>query len=82
MAEQFAKELIEPFRPQEFHDEYQARVLELIKSKSSGHAAPKHPKAKRLAPVIDLMTALKKSLAEKGRNTARDSKLRKSRKTA
>lgn len=83
MAEQFAKELIEPFRPEQFHDEYQARVLELIKSKSSGHAAPKHEKGKRLAPVIDLMSALKKSLAEKStRNASKASKFRRPRKTA
>jgi len=74
---------VEPFRPEQFHDEYQARVLELIKSKSSGDAAPKHEKAKRLAPVIDLMSALKKSLAEKGsRNASKASKLRRPRKTA
>jgi len=26
LAEQFAKDLIEPFRPEQYHDEYQERV--------------------------------------------------------
>jgi DNA end-binding protein Ku len=65
LSDQFARELIEPFRPDKFHDEYQARVRKLIESKSKGIAAPKPEKEKRLAPVIDLMSALKKSLADK-----------------
>jgi DNA end-binding protein Ku len=63
LGEQFAKTLVKPFRPQEFHDHYQERVKELIESKAKGVAAPKQQQAKRLAPVIDLMSALKKSLA-------------------
>jgi DNA end-binding protein Ku len=65
LSEQFAKALIEPFRPDKFHDEYQARVRKLIDGKSKGRATPKPEKAKRLAPVVDLMSALKKSLADK-----------------
>jgi DNA end-binding protein Ku len=67
LAEQFAKALVQPFRPERFHNEYQARVRQLIESKSKGHAGPKPEKGKKLAPVIDLMGALKKSLAAKGR---------------
>jgi DNA end-binding protein Ku len=63
LGEQFAKTLVKPFGPQEFHDEYQERVKELIESKAKGRAVPKQEQAKRLAPVIDLMSALKKSLA-------------------
>jgi len=63
LGEQLAKTLVKPFHPQEFRDEYQARVKQLIQSKSKGHAAPKQEQPKRLAPVIDLMSALKKSLA-------------------
>jgi DNA end-binding protein Ku len=65
LAEQFAESLIKPFRPAEFHDEYRERVMKLIESKSKGHAAPKLQKPQRLAPVVDLMSALKKSLASK-----------------
>ncbi len=67
LAEQFAKTLMQPFRPERFHNEYQDRVRKLIGSKSKGHAAPQPEKGRKLAPVIDLMDALKKSLAGKGK---------------
>jgi non-homologous end joining protein Ku len=41
-------------------------VKQLIESKNEGRAGPKPEKVQRLAPVVDLMSALKKSLAEKG----------------
>jgi DNA end-binding protein Ku len=65
LAEQFAKELVAPFRPEQFHDEYQAQVKKLIESKEKGTAAPRSVKAPRLAAVVDLMTALKQSIANK-----------------
>ena len=88
LAEQFAKSLIKPFHPEQFHDEYQARVRELIESKNKGKAIPKPEKGKKLAPVIDLMTALKASLANKraggaeAAKHARPSRGAKARKTA
>jgi DNA end-binding protein Ku len=69
LAEQFAKGLIAPFRPEKYHDEYQERVKKLIESKEKGTAAPQPEKTPRLAPVVDLMTALKQSIANKGRQT-------------
>jgi DNA end-binding protein Ku len=65
LAEQFAKSLIKPFQPEAFHDDYQQSVRELIESKSKGKAVLKTQKGKKLAPVIDLMTALKSSLAHR-----------------
>jgi DNA end-binding protein Ku len=81
LSEQFAKALVKPFRPEQFHDEYQARVQQLIESKVKGRGVPKPEKEKQLAPVIDLMSALKKSIERSGK-TARTSKPRKLRKTA
>jgi len=85
LAEQFAKGLVAPFRPDKFHDEYQERVKKLIESKEKGTAAPKPEKTARLAPVVDLMTALKQSIANKGGHaknrlaeSARHSRARKS----
>jgi DNA end-binding protein Ku len=85
LAEQFAKALVAPFRSEKYHDEYQERVKKLIESKEKGTAAPKPEKAARLAPVVDLMTALKQSIANKGGQTknriaeyARHSRTRKS----
>jgi DNA end-binding protein Ku len=85
LAEQFAKGLVAPFRPEKYHDEYQERVKKLIESKEKGTAAPKLEKTTRLAPVVDLMTALKQSIANKGGHaknriaeSARHSRARKS----
>jgi DNA end-binding protein Ku len=77
LAEQFAKVLVKPFRPEQLHDEYTERVEQLIESKSKGKPGPKPEKATRLAPVIDLMSALKKSLAETGKRPAKPKRLRK-----
>jgi DNA end-binding protein Ku len=84
LAEQFTKGLIAPFRPEKFHDEYQERVKQLIESKEKGTAAPKPERTARLASVVDLMTALKQSIANKGvraknpAESARPSRARKS----
>jgi DNA end-binding protein Ku len=77
LASQFAKALIKPFRPEQFRDGYQVRVQQLVDSKEKGEAPPKQEKTKRLASVVDLMAALKKSI--EGNTTQRTpKKLRKS----
>ena len=65
LGQQFAKGLLKPFHPDQFHDAYQERVRKLIENKSKGRALPAEQPARKLAPVVDLMSALKKSLAEK-----------------
>lgn len=82
LAEQFAEGLVKPFRPDQFRDEYSERVEQLIESKNKGKPAPKPEKAQRLAPVVDLMSALKKSLAAGDRKSDGASKPKKLRKTA
>jgi DNA end-binding protein Ku len=78
LGEQFAKTLVKPFRPEEFRDDYQDRVKQLIESKAKGRAAPSEEKPKKLAPVIDLMAALKKSLENvPGSSAGKSKKLRK-----
>jgi DNA end-binding protein Ku len=62
LAERLVENLAAPFEPAKFHDEYQTKVLELIESKRAGkevRAARPH----KLAPVVDLMEALQRSLA-------------------
>jgi len=61
LAEQLVASLASPFEPAKYHDEYQKRVLELIEAKGEGMQVTATPQRK-LAPVIDLMTALQKSL--------------------
>jgi DNA end-binding protein Ku len=71
----FAQALIKPFRPEQFHDEYQARVQQLVDSEEEGRAPPRHERTRQLAPVVDLMAALKKSIA--ARPARKNSKLKK-----
>jgi DNA end-binding protein Ku len=61
LAQQLVESLVTAFEPDKYHDQYQARLKELIEHKRAGEevAATEAP---RLAPVIDLMEALQKSL--------------------
>jgi DNA end-binding protein Ku len=63
LAEQFMKQLTGEFQPENFKDEYEERVMKLIESKGAGVTQPAGAMPrKRLAPVINLMDALKKSI--------------------
>jgi len=64
LAEQLISSLAAPFEPQKYRDEYQTNVRTLIDAKLKGKEVTEAPQP-HLAPVIDLMEALKKSLAEK-----------------
>jgi DNA end-binding protein Ku len=64
LAEQLIKSLAAPFQPERYEDEYQKRLLELVEAKAEGKTLKSEHKPRK-APVIDLMQALKKSLAEK-----------------
>ena len=63
LAEQFMQQLTAGFNPEQYQDTYRDKVMELIESKRQGAALPEQQTHRRLAPVIDLMDALKKSLA-------------------
>ena len=66
LAEQFMGALRAPFHPDAFHDAYQDRVEHLIEQKAQGEGGPEPPKKlKPMAPVINLMDALRASLAQK-----------------
>ena len=65
LAEQFIRQLTAAFAPEQYKDEYQERVLALVETKRAGQVVAGQPPKPKLAPVIDLMEALKKSLAEK-----------------
>lgn len=65
LAEQFMKQLTQKFDPSQFKDEYRSRVEKLVESKEAGLPRPKEGgQQRKLAPVINLMDALKKSIAE------------------
>ncbi len=63
LAEKLVEGLATDFDPSKYHDEYQGRLMQMIDAKREGQmvetAAPR-----KLAPVIDLMQALQKSLGE------------------
>jgi len=61
MAEKLLKGLEGSFRPSQFHDEYQERVQKLVDAKKKGRTLQVAPQ-KKLAPVVDLMDALQRSL--------------------
>jgi DNA end-binding protein Ku len=72
LATQLIESLAARFEPDKYKDQYQESMKALISAKQQGQeeiAAVAHPK---LAPVIDLMEALKKSIAEKQKPVERE----------
>jgi DNA end-binding protein Ku len=65
LTEQLIESLTEPFKPKQYHNEFQERLRKLIEAKQHGKRIEIGEPPKR-APVIDMMTALKKSLAASG----------------
>ncbi len=62
LAEQLVQSLDADFNPRQYRDEFQERLNQLIEAKMKGRSIAAEPEAPR-APVIDIMEALKKSLA-------------------
>jgi len=63
LAQQLIASLAAPFDPQKYRDTYQDNVRALIDAKLKGQEVTEVAQP-HLAPVVDLMEALKKSLAE------------------
>ncbi len=63
MAKKLIDTLESPFRPEEYHDTYRENVEKLVEAKQKGRtiAAVKQPKP---APVVDILTALQRSLEQ------------------
>jgi DNA end-binding protein Ku len=64
MAKMLISSLEENFEPQKYHDSYRDNLKKMIDDKIEGRNVVETP-AEHFAPVIDIMEALKKSLAEK-----------------
>jgi DNA end-binding protein Ku len=62
LADQLVENLSAQFDPEAYKDEFQERLNELIEAKLKGKTIVMNPKAKK-TPVINIMRALKKSLA-------------------
>jgi DNA end-binding protein Ku len=63
LAKMLIESLIADFEPQKYSDTYRANLQQLIQAKLEGHKVVETP-TPHIAPVIDIMEALKKSLAE------------------
>ncbi|MGB7759974.1 MAG: Ku protein [Bryobacteraceae bacterium] len=64
MAKMLISSLEAEFEPQKYHDSYRENLRRMIEAKIEGKKVVETPEA-HIAPVIDIMEALKKSLAEK-----------------
>src|SRR5246127_5504519 len=64
VAHQLIEALADKWDPQKYHDEFQENLKKLIQAKLEGGAVAEVEKPKKLAPVVDLMSALKQSLAQ------------------
>ncbi|MEO8591814.1 MAG: Ku protein [Candidatus Solibacter sp.] len=64
MAKMLISSLEENFEPQKYHDSYRENLKKMIEAKIEGRKIVETP-TEHVAPVIDIMEALKKSLAEK-----------------
>jgi DNA end-binding protein Ku len=64
MAKMLISSLEADFEPEKYHDTYRENLQKMIEAKIEGKKVVETPAA-HVAPVIDIMEALKKSLAEK-----------------
>jgi DNA end-binding protein Ku len=69
MAKMLISSLEENFEPQKYHDSYRDNLKKMIEDKIEGRNVVETP-AEHFAPVIDIMEALKKSLAGKRKPVA------------
>jgi DNA end-binding protein Ku len=64
LARMLIDSLTADFEPQKYHDTYRQNLMQMIEAKIEGRKVVETPEA-HVAPVIDIMEALKKSLAQK-----------------
>src|ERR1700688_4569995 len=64
VAHQLIEALATEWDPEKYHDPFQDNLKNLIQTKLEGGTIAEVEKPKKLAPVVDLMSALKASLAE------------------
>src|ERR1041384_7223818 len=64
VAHQLIEALATKWEPEKFQDDFQENLKKLIEAKLEGGEVAAVEKPKKLAPVVDLMAALKQSLAQ------------------
>jgi DNA end-binding protein Ku len=63
LAQSLIEAMSAAYNPREFKDTYRDRVNAMIEAKVKGHKTVEAPQPQELAPVIDIMDALKRSLS-------------------
>ncbi len=74
IAERIIDQLEGPFDPEEFTDRYEDALRDLIEEKRKGHKIKRIAAPAQSSNVVDLMQALKKSLAAEGRSPSAPAK--------
>ena len=64
VAHQLIEALAGKFEPEKYHDTFEENLKQLIKAHLEGREVTAVEKPRKLAPVVDLMAALKESLAQ------------------
>ena len=64
IAQQLIEALAGKFEPEKFHDSFEENLKTLIKARLEGDEVTTVEKPRKPAPVVDLMAALKESLAQ------------------
>lgn len=64
LAKTLIESLAASFEPEKYKDNYRENLMALVKAKVEGKQLVEAPVAEKLAPVIDIMEALKMSLAQ------------------
>jgi DNA end-binding protein Ku len=76
MAKSLVENLSEPFKPEKYDDTYRKELLDLLRAKAKGKPLPE-PEEEEEGEVVDLMAALRESVAQtqkKGRSRSRAKK--------
>jgi DNA end-binding protein Ku len=63
MAMSLIEGLAAPFEPEKYHDTYRQTIRAMIDAKVNGQEVVAAPTVQEMAPVADIMEALKSSLA-------------------
>ncbi|HEV2112913.1 MAG TPA: Ku protein [Terriglobales bacterium] len=90
LASTLIESLTAPFEPEKYHDSYRENLRALIAAKVEGRETVEPPAPQHLAPVVDILEALKQSIAEakkpvrsaSGKVAAQEERGRKNRKSA
>ena len=73
LAKTLINQLAEDFHPEKYHDTYRENIRAMIEAKLEGREFVETP-APKVAPVIDIMEALKRSLSERHKPEAEEHK--------